>query len=1528
MKRKITKKIVHILLRVLLVFFALDLFLVLLVFAPPVQKLIIGAVENKIESVTSTPISIKSIYIDPLFRLHAKEVNIMDHHKEKMIYIGALKGKLYRISSSFSQFHFNNVVAKDSKVVIRRYLGEEKVNIALWASHLKSDKEESSFLLHFDDAELVNGCFQLILDDRRRAILSDTIDYGFFELKNINCLLSEFKASKREVSLNILQLNLEQYTGFKIENFTCKFKINRQELAISECNLKTEKSKGTLNFGFHYNDYSDYSDFMDKIHFDVDLHNTFIHMDDIACFAPAIKGMHNLIQISGKGDGPLNALKISNCRAKYGLMSYINGDITLFNISDPINILYDIQLNPSQINLEELAQFYLPGGKTIGLPKQITQIGNSTISGNYHGTLNFFKADLSLKSTIGNSLLTLSSEPNLGKMKISGKVSTQDLSLQDLIPHHLIGTIKGDIAITGNADPWIGSSKPWLPTANIDIDGYFEEIEFCKYPTENIALKGEIKNQQYEMQLSADDPNLSFVFDGTVDLRNKIPQYKTEFHLDNFEMSTVFKNYSIHPDSEVWFHRMIRFVQNKTDFSVSFSNLEAEIAGNNIENLTGFLAINQFNVKDAEHEATCDWFRLTSVKIPEQQTLLILKSALLNATLSTNYKLNELADSIEVLFAYYLPSLFPEIDYLESSSLTTTSPHFFNLNIETFETGPFLRIFFPHLRIAQNSELNLNLGSDPTQDRISLVSRRITLNRRIHLENIAIHGNYDEGGFAIQATSDTLTYIQDKNKIQVKNVSINSSQQKDLMNYYISWINADTLSQNQTSFINGSANISNKEHLFLKFTEANLFLQNVKWNLEKESDLFLSKDRIDVNHLLLSSTSGNINIDGSYSKKEEERLFIHIDQFDVSQLNSFTGLINLNLEGKMSALFTYLSGNETPRFYGKSYFDNLHLNNEQLGTLFMFAEAPQHSSPIFFGALFLPDSNHALRNIEHYNLFNYQKDKIKLADLNGSYDLSKHELKIKGDIDTVRIGFLSPFLSSFSHHVSGTASGDLLFVANPDSLYFDGNILIKEGYIGISPLNTIYKVQNQNIGFNSNGIILNHITILDQYNNRALLNGKINHHNFKHFSLDLAVETERILAMSRIKKVDSYFYGDAFASGKVTISGDEKKLMFRGEQLKTLSGTMMGFPISYASTSFNDSGIRFVSTHEKEKKSELAEEKSNIELDFDFVFDVNRDADVRLDLDPVDGILECKTNGLIRLTYNNKTNPLNMDGSLDLLSGEFSMSIKNLLPRKFELMEGGKISFNGPIKSSTIALTALYSRVASLKTLNENINIPRTTVNSYLSLSGNLMNPQPSFSFGFPKLTGEEAKEVFTYLDTTDHQNNFLQFFSLTYLGTFYSSSENIGDMVNFESSINLLSSTIGNMLLQEIKGVDIGVNLRTESGDFREYSFDAAIPLYKDRIMLKTNLGYAESLNDEATNSNFSGEGSVEYRINKEGNWLIKLFYFNDQTNLNTFQSVHKPTQGGGVALIYQQEFYRRKGLREYLLDQNKKQINQLYEK
>ena len=82
--------------------------------------------------------------------------------------------------------------------------------------------------------------------------------------------------------------------------------------------------------------------------------------------------------------------------------------------------------------------------------------------------------------------------------------------------------------------------------------------------------------------------------------------------------------------------------------------------------------------------------------------------------------------------------------------------------------------------------------------------------------------------------------------------------------------------------------------------------------------------------------------------------------------------------------------------------------------------------------------------------------------------------------------------------------------------------------------------------------------------------------------------------------------------------------------------------------------------------------------------------------------------------------------------------------------------------------------------------------------------------------------------------------------------------------------------------------------------------------------MGYAQSLTEQMDNSNFIGDVSFEYWINEEGNWRLRLFYFNDQTILNDFyQNMSRPTQGGGVGLIYKQEFFTRRGMKELTKDQ-----------
>jgi hypothetical protein len=1520
MKRKVTKKIMQIFLKSLLILIALDLLIVLLVFTPPIQKLIINGITNSISEKSDVSFTIQKIYITPLFRIKAKGVSIKDHHNNNMISGSEVSGKLDIKRFTSHSIYLKDIILKEGELVLRTYKGEDTLNLNKWIYHFITGKTKGTFILHLDKVKLINSRFAVINDNTRTYPKENTIDYGFFEFKNIDATIENFLVHGPEVSCDVKQVSTEQYTGFKIKTFSGKFKINKNELLVTQCVFTTEKSKGVLDFAFRYNAFKDYADFFNKIRFDVDVKSSVVHMDDIACFAPAIKGMHNSIVLNGKGEGPLNALTISHCYLKYKLSTFIAGDFSFYNILNFKNSSFDFKIKHSSINFADISDFYLPGGKKVDLPEMITQIGNSSITGNFKGTFNYFDTQLKLVSPIGNGILTLNTFPGSDQMDFKGTLSTVNFQLGKLINNtKYLGLANGTFNFSGSAAPFWGEI-PFAPSLKATINGDLTQFDFCSYPYNNIHIDANYLPNKYRAKIESNDKNMDITFDGTVDMTESIPRYKVNLSIDEMVLGNILKNYpyneTLKPVS--WVDYLVQFAHQKPHLDFQVESLDAEIKGNSMANITGFVGINGIKIFDEEDTASCDWMRLNAINLPGEVKKFILKGNILNANLVTNYKISEIWDSLKNIASYYFPALI-STQPIQNKSINLSKNsirHFASLSVETFDTRNFLDIFVPGLRIARNTTLDANVGDYRSSDSISLDTRRIRWKNQISLVNLSISGKMKPTDqFDLRVFADSVIYFRTRSNWDFKNVSLKTQIKDQRIDYQISFVSPDTLNLKNTSICSGFADLSNKEDLYVKFNDASFYLRESIWSVKGQNEIHFYKDKIGFNNLLLQSRLGKIDINGSYSSIYDEDLDILVDNFDVSLINAITSQINIRLAGNMSAIMTYQSRREKSMLTGKSYFDHFVFNNEKMGALFVFAEAPQKGSPIFFGGLFVQDSIHPLGDIGQYNILNYGKGRIKLADLTGNYNVNKKEIRIHGVIDTVRIGFLSPFLASFSHHVSGVASGELTFVSNPDSIYFDGITHIKEAYLGISPLNTLYKITDQLVKFDSKGISFDKVIVTDKFNNKATVDGYVYHHNFNTFNVNLNVETTKILAMSRIKKTDTYFYGDAFASGNIRIFGNNKKLSFTGDNLKSLPGTVVGFPISYASTSYEDNGIRFVVPVDSITKTTPKLLESTFEMDFDFVFDVNKDADVRIELDPVDGILQCKTNGKIRLTYNSKSDILNMDGKLDLLSGSFSMAVKNIAPREFELQEGGNINFVGPIKSSTISLTAMFPRTASLKKLSENININKTQVNAYLTLSGDLMNPQPSFSFGFPKLTSEEEKQVFAVLDTTDAQNNLMQFFSLVYIGDFYSSSTAISDFQAVGgTSVDIVARTVSNLLLQNIKGVDLNVNFLSSNQYFKEYSLDAQKQFFNDRVMIKTRFGYAESLTQSTTNSNFIGDFSMEYYIDDDKNWCLKLFYFNDQTLINDYsQNLSRPTQGGGIALIYQQEFFGRRRLEEF---------------
>ncbi len=435
------------------------------------------------------------------------------------------------------------------------------------------------------------------------------------------------------------------------------------------------------------------------------------------------------------------------------------------------------------------------------------------------------------------------------------------------------------------------------------------------------------------------------------------------------------------------------------------------------------------------------------------------------------------------------------------------------------------------------------------------------------------------------------------------------------------------------------------------------------------------------------------------------------------------------------------------------------------------------------------------------------------------------------------------------------------------------------------------------------------MSLQDQDQNQATLSGYIHHEAFQNFNTKLNISTERIMALNLPKSYDTYFYGIGFVSGDVEITGDNSKLLFFSDNIKTLSGSDVVLPMTSAMSVSTMSDVYFLPPPTLRKTEKIIEEDVMATI-FDLTMDVNKDADLALDLEVIDAKLDCKTDGRFRLYYNSLQDEFGLTGLLQILSGRFNMSLMNFLPREFDVVQGGSITFNGPIESAIIDVTAMYEKQMSVNTLAENLNIGRTIVDSYIKLYGNLMNPQPGFSFAFPNVTQDQQRQLITAIDTTDQQSTLRQFFSVVFLNTFI--APNSGTTIESQASIDLLTNMFNSYISQQIKGVDIGVNIFNESeSNYTEYSVNASIPLYNDRVIVRTNLGYAQQLEGEASNlSTFVGDVGIEVLINEAGNWRFKVFYANDQYEPNAESS--RPTQRGGVAIIFQQQFNSRKELLE----------------
>ena len=202
----------------------------------------------------------------------------------------------------------------------------------------------------------------------------------------------------------------------------------------------------------------------------------------------------------------------------------------------------------------------------------------------------------------------------------------------------------------------------------------------------------------------------------------------------------------------------------------------------------------------------------------------------------------------------------------------------------------------------------------------------------------------------------------------------------------------------------------------------------------------------------------------------------------------------------------------------------------------------------------------------------------------------------------------------------------------------------------------------------------------------------------------------------------------------------------------------------------------------------------------------------------------------------------------------------------------------------------------------------RIPVTCQAHLKNNLLSPDISYDILVPS----SATQVSEVLSTLSEDEMTLQFFSLMLQSAFMAvnSGSGVGSSVSFE----VLSNQFNNLLSQIDPDMDVSVNYRmgTDNVTNNEFEFGISRQFWNDRIMVNVNgytdfggTGETEQSSDQNQTNDFSGNVSVEMKLNKKGTIKVKGFSRSNEDELS-----EKRENTNGVGFFFTKDFNTVKDL------------------
>lgn len=1282
-------------------------------------------------------------------------------------------------------------------------------------------------------------------DARISYAYRDSLGNHQLTLNNIALGISGVKIHSQDIAFDVTNFQLVNPNDFRLEECSAFFRATADSVSLTKLHVKTSKSEiSEANIRIDKSKLGPNMNFR-KLKMDSELKKSSISLKEVGLFLPELKGMTENIQVQGQVSGTLSDLRGRNIELSLGNNTRLVFDAYLNGLPDISSTYMHIDLKKSFADLQELSRVRLPdvlGIEHFIIPQEFLEAGVVEYTGNFTGFLSDFVAYGTFKSKLGVVRTDLSFVPSGGdKLNINGKLRTVGLRLGALTGTDLAGPLSFDGAIHGILNQ---NSNDF----SAQVLGRIDSIEINNYYYRNIDLNGDIENKQFDGHLVVDDPNLKMQFDGKFNLNVPVPIFNFDMIVETADLKAMNLDRT--------------FALSKISFA-----LDANFTGNNIDNLAGSIHFRQGNYQNENGLLAFDNFDLKTYY--EHEPVLQVRSDFFDADIRGQYELHNLASSVKKILSHYLPSAG-----IKAAGENDTNNFDFSLNLK--DINRFTKVLMPDLQI-DPATVEGNISSDRNTMVINASFPLIHYKTAV-LSNLSlvVQGNSE------LSIHNKIEEVSLGNSFKIYNLALNSSAKDDALDSKFSWNNFDQVSYSGS--INTRATFyrqKNYPHVEIALKPSRIYLGDSLWQVAPAL-VTIDSTRVGVDNVSFSNKGQSIRLEGSIAMSQDDKLNVHFQQIDLNALNNFIPG-DLELTGELNGSISVFNMYKQALFLSDLKISDLGLLGQTLGDATVQSKWDTNSESIDASLL-------------------VNSDNRKSLEATGIYSPGKDSLSIHTRFDHFSILILQPLLGSSFANVHGTATGKVWIHGKPDHIMHDGALYAENAGLMLSDLGVNYNLSDS-VRFSHDKIIFPNIVIADEYGNTGVFSGSIQHQSFSKMIYDLSIRSNRLMAINTTPEINEQFYGKAFGSGVVRITGKGITILIDGV-IRTEKGTEMNIALESTSDAAEYDFLRFVTHGYRPPARESDDDYDYSDVQMKFEVNVTPEAKMQLIYNSKIGdVIKSQGSGTLQVSIDKNYNIL-LYGEYTFEQGDYLFTLQNVINKKFEIQQGGTIEWNGNPYDATLNLNAIYRLKASLSDLFANsysyvnIETQRLPVLCKIELTKSLNNPDIKFDIELPTAEDRIKDDVRQFISTDEDMNK--QMLSLLVLGKFYtpeylrgSYNASNNNLVGTTAS-ELLSNQLSNWLSQISNDVDVGVNYRPGNQITNdEIELAMSTQMFNNRVTINGNIGNNTSQRTSANNNGLVGDADINVKLTKNGKLQLKAY---NHANNNLIYETSPYTQGVGI--------------------------------